>query len=110
MNQIKWKLLIIALLGITLAFTNKPANYVNYHRYAWLRNSIDGSRYYTSKDLTWYGWVKGIDYDCLIPAVICTFQADPMKIHIDATGSWFYTTDVPQAGVDNTGIFVPLDF
>ena len=110
MNQIKLKLLIIALLGVVLAYANKPQHFYSYHRYSWSRSSQDGSKYYVSMDLTWYGWTKGVDYDCVAPYVICTFLADPMRIHADATGNWFYVSDIPQAGIDNTGMFLPLDF
>jgi hypothetical protein len=109
MQQIKWKLLIVALLGVALAYAGRPAHFVNYHRYSWARTTQDG-KYYTGMDLTWYGWTKGIDYDCVNPYLICTFQADPMKIHSDATGNWFYISDVPQAGIDNTGMFLPMDY
>ena len=106
----KLKLLIIALLGVVLAYANTPPRFVSSHRYAWLHSSMDGSKYYISKDLTAYGWTKGVDYDCVPPYLICTFWADPTKIHVDGTGTWFYVTDVPSSGIDNTGVFEPLDY
>lgn len=105
MKKIKWKLLIVALLGIVLASANRPPHFVNYHKYAWLRNDMEGTKYYVWLDVTYYAYTKGIDYDCVSPYVICTFQADPMKMHTDGTGSWFYISDVPPAGVDNSGTF-----
>ncbi|MBN9383496.1 MAG: hypothetical protein J0H74_22250 [Chitinophagaceae bacterium] len=109
MKQIKWKLLIIALLGFGLAYANKPQQNYTYHRYMWLRSSIDGSKYWVGRDLTWYNWTKGIDYVCLGAGFICTFLGDPMKMHSDATGSWFYVSDVPQGGTD-PGVFMLVDF
>lgn len=107
MKQIKLKLLIIALLGVGLAYANKPPqqNYT-YHTYSWLRSSIDGSKYWASRDLTWYNWTKGIDYVCVGPAFICTFMGDPMKMHSDATGNWFYVSDIPQGGIDPGTLFL----
>lgn len=108
-KQIRLKLIIVALLGAALAYAGKPAHFYTYHRYSWLRSSIDGSKYYTGMDLTWNNYTKGIDYDCLTPLITCTFLGDPMKIHSDASGNWFYVSDIPQAGIDQ-GMYVLLNF
>lgn len=110
MKKIKWRLLIIALFGICVAYTNKtPRLSFSYHRYAFMYKTTDGSRYYISKDLTDAGWIKGINYDCIFPPSTCTFLADPIKLHSDFSGMYFFTSDIPVSGIDNSGYFENLD-
>lgn len=108
MKKIKWNLFIVALLGIVLASANKAPHFTSYHKYAWLRSAPGGTKYYISKDLTDWGWVYGIDYYCDASNIICTFMANPLLMHTDAGGKWFYVTDVVQASIDYAGNFLPV--
>ena len=78
------------------------------HRYAYLDKNTDGTKYYVSMDLTSYGWIKGLDYDCAYPPRVCTFLANPIYLHADPTGMWFYYSDIPVSGIDRSGYFINM--
>ncbi|GGB26310.1 hypothetical protein [Puia dinghuensis] len=104
MTKIKIPLLLVALFGIAAAFVNRPqASPKTMHTYNFLQYSTDGTQIYYGMDLTSAGWVDGIDYDCYQPAAVCTFIADPTRSHTDLTGHWFYVSQIPQSGIDNSG-------
>jgi len=106
MRKMKIHLLCIAVFGICAAFANRPPKALQQmDHYAYWYTSTDGSRMYYLVDLTAQGWVQGIDYDCIPPQSICTFIANPIRSHNDLSGTWFFTWDVPQSGIDDTGVF-----
>jgi hypothetical protein len=104
-------LLLVAACGICAAYANKglQASPNSLHAYSYWHSSTDGSRIYYTIDLTTAGYEKGIDYDCVPPAITCTFLGDPTRAHMDLTGTYFYSWDVPKSGFDNTGVFYLLD-
>jgi hypothetical protein len=113
MKKIKWHLLLIALFGICAGYANKPlklrtATGQTMHTYGYMSTQL--GRYYYSIDCSGYGWTRGLDYDCMYPGgTICTFQADETRAHEDATGTWFWISDVPEAGVCYDGSFILMD-
>jgi hypothetical protein len=111
MNKLKWYLLLAAITGISAAYASKRphASRTTLHHFSFRFKSTDGSQTYYGKDLTEIGYVKGLDYDCIPPVSTCAFLADPELEHFDMTGSWFYTSDIPVSGYDNTGVFDDLD-
>lgn len=110
MRQLKLKLLFVSMLGISLAYANKPHNFNTLHKYAFKNMTASGTKYYYTLDLTLYNYTKGIDYDCLFSYNICTFLGDPFKSHTDPGGTFFYVSDIPQSGIDWTGLFELSDF
>lgn len=110
--SIRWKLLLIAGLGISLAWTNKRpvTGMYTFHRYAFKNMSMDMTKYYALLDITAMGYLKGLDYSCDYTSHICSFAADMQKMHIDGTGTWFYASDVPPSGIDDTGNFYRIIF
>ena len=111
MKKIKWYLLLAVIAGIGAAFANRPSrpSFPTMHHYAFTHKNLDGTRMYYSKDLTDAGYQKGIDYDCVPPINICTFLGDITREHSDLTGMYFFTSDIPSSGIDNSGIFEDLD-
>lgn len=109
---LRWQFLLIVAIGISLAWTNKrPAtNRYTLHRYAMKNMSMDATKYFILTDITSHGLIKGLDYDCDYSNAICTFAADPARMHTDNTGTWFYITDVPPPGIDYTGHFFYADY
>ncbi len=99
---------LFALVGIGAAWINKPAKASRYglHQYSYRFRSYDGSRWYFQYDLTSNGWIAGWDYDCYPSYSVCSFMADPGNMHSDFTGYYFYTWNVPSAGIDDSGDFV----
>jgi hypothetical protein len=112
MNRIKWHLLPLAALAIGVAFTtqphHRPAHYTE-HSFAFSFYNANNTKMYYSMDLTNAGYVQGIDYDCETPTNVCTFSANPSQEQSDQSGNFFYTSDVPQSGIENTGSFVDYD-
>lgn len=109
MKKIKWHLLLIALFGICAGYAKRPVTLKTssgqtMHTYSWMSTQL--GRYYYGYDASEFGWVRGLDYDCIWPQNICTFQADETRAHQDATGNWFYIGDVPEAGIVDDGSFV----
>jgi hypothetical protein len=110
MKKIKWHLLLIAAVGIGAAYTTRPnPSPTTLHTYAFAFYSTDHTRIYYSMDLTNAGYVKGIDYDCEAPTNVCTFIGDPSREQSDGTGTYFFTSQIPNSGLDNSGSFVNLD-
>ncbi len=108
MRKIKWPLRLVAVFGVCAAYVNKPAPKASpksVHTYSYWYTSSDGSQMYYGFDLTSMGWTQGLDYDCVYPATICTFVADPTQSHSDFTGNYFYTWNVPTAGINYDGAF-----
>ena len=107
MKKIKLNLLLAALLGIGAAWINKPLHAAPpiIHNYSFLYFNPDGTRMYYGKDLTSLSYVKGFDYICLSSSTICTFLANPSRSHTDLTGNYFFTSDVPASGIDDSGIY-----
>jgi hypothetical protein len=110
MKKFKWYLLPVVFLAAGVAFgtRQKPTTYTM-HTYNFSFYNTDHTRMYYGMDLTAQGYKKGIDYDCIAPANVCTFIANPSEAHSDPTGNFFYTTDVPQSGIDRTGSWIGLD-
>ncbi|HVU58631.1 MAG TPA: hypothetical protein VHD83_26410 [Puia sp.] len=108
----KWNLLLIVGLGISLAWTNKRpvTGKYTFHRYAFKNMSMDFTKYYSLLDITSRGYLKGLDYSCDYTSHVCSFAADQQKMHIDGTGTWFYASDVPPSGIDDTGTFYLISF
>jgi len=107
----KKNLLLIALLGIGAAWMNRPlqaSGSDNIHTYNFVSKSTDGTKMYYSKDLTAAGYIKGLDYDCSSATAICTFMGNPALAHFDFSGFWFYTSQVPVSGIDDSGYFLDL--
>jgi len=99
-------LLLLAIAGITAAWVNKPHSLPpTVHNYSFTHYSTDGTRMYYGKDLTDINYVKGFDYICLSSSTICTFMGNTANAHTDLTGNYFYTSDVPPAGIDDSGIY-----
>jgi hypothetical protein len=110
MRKIKWNLLLIAAFGITAAYTSKPApSPSTLHEYSFSFYSTDHSRIYYGMDLTAANWVQGIDYDCQLPAIGCTFVGDTNLSHSDLTGNYFYVSQIPVSGINSEGTFIELD-
>lgn len=110
MSKIKFPLVLVALFGVISAFVSAPPRpSITLHRYAFWTYDMYHSKMYYYKDLTLANYTKGLDYDCVPPVTVCTFLADPTLSHSDLTGSWFYITDVPQSGLDNSGTWYDLD-
>ncbi len=106
MRKIKWPLLLVAVFGVCAAYVNKPAPKASpkdIHTYSYWYTA-SGHMYY-GFDCTSLGWIQGLDYDCIYPSSICTFAADPTRSHSDATGNYFFTWDVPVAGINYDGAF-----
>ena len=103
----KKNLFLIALLGISAAWINRPATSSpsSMHNYSFRYLSTDGTRMYYAKDLTSIGYIKGFDFICLNSTYNCTFIADPSRAHTDLTGSYFFTWDVPTSGIDGSGFY-----
>ena len=112
MKKIKWHLLLIAAFGICAGYVNKPQKFLTktgqtMDTYQFWYSADD--RMYYNYNVTSMGWVQGLDYDCVYPPYTCTFIADPLLSNSDDTGNYFYTWDVPQAGINNDGSFSFLD-
>ena|ERR1700748_2897770 len=103
----KKNLLLIALLGISAAWINRPAPSAppTMHNYNFRYLSTDGTKMYYGKDLTNIGYIKGFDYICLSAAYNCTFIAQPALSHTDLSGNYFFTWDVPTSGIDGSGFY-----
>jgi hypothetical protein len=101
-------LLLFAIVGIAAAWVNKPLKSSRFglHKYSYRFRSYDGTRWYYAFDLTRLGWQVGWDYDCYPSQTVCSFMADPGNAHSDGTGMYFYSWNIPEVGVDNTGYFV----
>lgn len=112
MKKIKWSLLVVALAGVVAAYANKrPAHSdPDFHTYAFWKYSDDGSRMYYTYDLTQIGYVSGNDYVCVQPGMACTFIASPGLAHLDPSGKYFYTSDVPTSGIITNSYFLDLNF
>jgi len=106
MKKIKWRLLLVAFLAISFAFTNRTPHREDFHHFAFLYKTLDQQRYYVSYDLTNMGWIQGDQYDCTLIRTICTIIANPQNMHMDLTGKWFYANDVPGSGINTGGMFV----
>lgn len=105
--KIKWPLLLIAVLATCAGYVNKPLKVSpkDMHVYSWWETQI--GRYYYAYDCTADGMTQGLDYDCdNTENIICTFVANPLSAHSDATGTYFYITDVPNSGINWGGNFI----
>ncbi|HEY6899030.1 MAG TPA: hypothetical protein VI233_00245 [Puia sp.] len=100
--------LLCVVLAILAAWANKPLKPSKFglHQYSYRFRSYDGSRWYFSNDLTSQGWIPGWDFDCYYSQSVCTFMADPGNMHSDGTGYYFYSWNIPGAGIDYSGDFV----
>lgn len=106
MKKIKMHLLLLSVLGIGAAWVTKPKPLPpTYHNYSFVSRSPDGTRLYYSKDLTAISYVKGFDYICIAASYTCTFQGSPPNSHTDGSGNYFFSWDVPAAGIDNSGYY-----
>jgi hypothetical protein len=110
MKKFNWPFLLVFVVGAGFAFgmRPKPKDYTM-HTFSFLFYNVDHTRMYYGLDLTAQQYRKGIDYDCIAPANVCTFIANPFEAQMDLTGTYFYTVDVPQSGLDRTGSFLDLD-
>lgn len=108
MKKIKMHLLLLSLLSIGAAWAEKPLKPAKFglHQYSYRFRSYDGSRWYFQYDLTSLGWVAGWDYDCDYSQSVCSFMADPANMHSDGTGNYFYSWNIPGAGIDDSGDFI----
>ena len=104
----KKSIFLFALVGIVAAWVNKPLKPSKYglHKYAYWSRSYDGTRWYYAYDLTWLNWQVGWDYDCYPSFTVCSFMADPANSHNDGSGNYFYSWNIPNAGIDYSGYFV----
>ena len=105
MKKVKLHLVLVALLAIGAAWINRPRVPATNHNYSFRFKSSDGTKIYWGSDLTLLNYTKGIDYICVSPATTCTFYANPSNSHTDLTGNYFYVSDVPAGGYDNTGSY-----
>ena len=103
-------LLLFAVIGIATAWVRRPlqASKFDIHTYSFLSKSTDGTRIYYGKDLTDAGYIKGLDYDCISASTICTFMGNPLLSHSDISGNYFFTSQIPVSGIDDSGIFEDL--
>jgi hypothetical protein len=110
MRKIKGHLLLIAAFGITAAYTTRPAKIpTTMHEYSFSFYSTDGTRIYYGMDLTAANYVQGIDFDCVPPAIGCTFVGNTNLSHSDMTGNYFYVSQIPSSGINSEGTFISLD-
>jgi hypothetical protein len=112
MRKIKIHLLVIAIFAVCAAYVHKPAApkkskgpEMDTYAYWYTGNG----RMYYMFDCSSHGWIQGLDYDCVYPAYICTFIANPLSSHSDPTGNYFYTSDVPVSGINDDGAFQLFD-
>ncbi len=103
MKKRKLSLLAIVLVGISLAWANKPFHNTTYHTYEYFYTYY--GRVYYLKDLTANGYVKGNQYACDAADYECTFMAFPGSSQTDNTGNFFWISDIPTEGIDNTGFY-----
>ena len=110
MKRIKWHLLLIVALAIGVAFTTrpKPVPY-SMHTYSFAFYNSNYTQMYYGMDLTAAGYIQGLDYDCQMPANVCTFIANPANALSGPSGNYFLTVDVPQSGINDEGSWVDLD-
>ena len=110
MKKLNWHFVLVFIVAIGIAFSTRqrPKDYTM-HTYAFSFWSTDHTRMYYGMDLTAQQYRKGIDYDCVEPAYVCTFIANPSEAQEDYSGTYFYTVDVPQSGIDDTGSWLDLD-
>jgi|SRR5580692_8120715 hypothetical protein len=110
MKKLNWHFLLVFIVAIGIAFGMRPKpKAITMHTYSFAFWSTDHTRMYYGMDLTAQGYQKGIDYDCIAPAWVCTFIAEVTEEQSDYTGTFFYTVDVPQSGIDDTGSWLDLD-
>jgi len=108
MRKIKAHLLLLALLGISAAWVNRPpqASMNNIHKFSFRMLSTNGTKWYYVYDLTALNYVQGYDYDCYPSNATCSFMADQANTHSDGTGTFVYAWDIVTSGTDNSGWFL----